>query len=467
MTVVPKAAPEDILPSPARSASRSRAILEMLLRRFGRDPIHSRMAVNSVWSIIGTAAGQMLMFVTTICAARLLGTGHYGQLGIVVATVNLFTLLGMAGLGTTATKHVAEFRVSNPERAGRIIGLSTIAALGSGLLVAGLLFFLAPYLCVHTLKAPELVTALRIGGGVLLMASLNSSQFGTLAGFEAFRELAVAGAAKGAFTTVAVILLIMWKGVTGAVLGYAIGALLAFPVYQRFVAAKCRQFGIRLSYTSWLSELPLLWKFSIPVLVASMAFTPATWWCNALLANRAGFVQVGIFTAVLQLQTVMLFFSSAISEVVLPVLSNAVPERNISKYKRLLLLNTLTTVGSVVMLAIPLAIFAPLVMSIYGHGFHGGALVLRIICLSAVIGAVNNSVGHAIWSLNAATAGVLLALMRSVVLVIGAYWLIGEGAVGLALAYLILSVIQTSTHVAYIKHLLAKCERNWAVAQAA
>ena len=51
---------------------------------------------------------------------------------MIQSTVGMFGVFAGFGLGLTATKHVAEFRQSDPDRAGRIIGLSGLFAIGPG-----------------------------------------------------------------------------------------------------------------------------------------------------------------------------------------------------------------------------------------------------------------------------------------------------------------------------------------------
>jgi O-antigen/teichoic acid export membrane protein len=61
----------------------------------------------------------------------MLGKTGYGELGMIQTTVGMFGVFAGFGLGVTATKHVAEFRRSDPARAGRIIGLSSVFAVGT------------------------------------------------------------------------------------------------------------------------------------------------------------------------------------------------------------------------------------------------------------------------------------------------------------------------------------------------
>jgi O-antigen/teichoic acid export membrane protein len=64
----------------------------------------------------------------SIIAARVLGRTVFGEFGMIQSTLNMFMTFANLGVGLTATKYVAEFRKTDPQRAGRIIAMSTAMA---------------------------------------------------------------------------------------------------------------------------------------------------------------------------------------------------------------------------------------------------------------------------------------------------------------------------------------------------
>ena len=183
---------------------------------------------------------------------------------------------------------------------------------------------------------------------------------------------------------------------------------------------------------------------------------------RSMLARGSGYAEVGLFNAAFQWQTVMMFLSIAVSNLGLPMLSAALPERAIAKYKRLLGVNFALTVGLTLVVAMPTALGAGWIMSLYGHQFHSGAGVLRLVCLATVLSAMNITVGQAIWSLDAAVSGMILGLLRGLALLTGAYYLAGKGATGLAGAYVFMGVVQTIVQAPFMFWLLRKHSLRWA-----
>ena len=429
--------------------------------------IRTRLLAGAFWSILGSGIGQAMSMAASVLCARFLGPRHYGQLGVIQSTVNLFGLVASLGLGITATKHIAEYHRVDPARAGRVLGLATFTACAAGIVVAAILAAGSPWLARTCLNAPELSPDLRIAAVTIFFYGLNGYQVGALTGFEAFRPLAAAALVRGLITLPAVTCGILAAGLRGAVVALAVVSALNYLVHGFVLSRECRARHVAVSYRLGNEDWRMFYRFSLPVVVASMSFTPAVWWSNTLLARSSGYVQFGLFSAAFQWNTVIMFFSGAIGNLCLPLLSSVLPEKNMPKYVRILAANFVLTTASALAVGIPVAIAAPLVMSLYGKGFVHAYHTLLLICLAAVLTAANTSVGHAIWSLDATVSGVILALMRGSLLVAGAYLLRAHGALGLAGAYVLMALTQTLICCAFIWWLLSKRSAQWHIAAVA
>src|SRR3984893_6857104 len=91
-----------------------------------------RLARSTFWTLTGSVAGRLVSIPAGVLLARLLGRHDYGELGMIYSSIELFGIFGGFGLGITATKHVAEFKRRDPERAGRILALSNVTAYITG-----------------------------------------------------------------------------------------------------------------------------------------------------------------------------------------------------------------------------------------------------------------------------------------------------------------------------------------------
>ena len=257
------------------------------------------MMGGALWSLAGAGLASAFIMATNIVCARFLGAVHYGELAIILATINLFTTLFASGLGMTATRYVAEHRSSNPKRAGSIVGLSWITSIVVGAITAIAIVLCSSWLSRVVLKTTSLSTAMSLGAAVMFFAALTGAQTGTLSGFEAFNLVALGNFIRGAGIVIFVTAGAALGGVKGALYGYiAIGAVTAI-YYQIAIQRECASNAITISYMFDKEDFQILWRFTLPVLVTALSFTPASWWSNVLLATKGGYAEAGVFNATL------------------------------------------------------------------------------------------------------------------------------------------------------------------------
>src|SRR5438477_3131562 len=113
--------------------------------------VRARLARNTLWSVAGSASSQGSSLLTALMIARMLGVTRFGQLALIQATVLLMGTLGEMGFTLTTTKFVSRWRVTDPERTGRLMGWSLSVTAMSALLMAGLLAGVEPYLRISSL----------------------------------------------------------------------------------------------------------------------------------------------------------------------------------------------------------------------------------------------------------------------------------------------------------------------------
>jgi len=417
------------------------------LSALASHPLARQMARGTLWSLTSNGVGQAFSLLGSVVTARCLGAGDFGKLAIVIATVNVFAVIGSAGLGLAATKHVAQFRESDPQRTGRVIGMSSATAMFMGALVCAILVALAPWIAVKLLVAPTLVRELRISAVILFFGSVNAYQVGALAGFEAFRSTAVANLVRGLGGFPLLVVGAVYGGLTGAVIANGLMAALSCAAHGLMLRKRCHRHGIRISYDLQREDLRVLYRYCLPALIAGMSYIPAVWASNAALARAAGYVETGLFQAAFHWQTVSLFLAVGVGNVGFPML--AANLRSHRSYVRVLAGNFSLTTGLTVASALLVAVAAPYIARLYGPQFNNATTVIRIMSACGVLIAINISAGQIIWSLDAASAAMLFELFRGTLLVAASVLLAGRGASGLAWAHLITAAGMTITEVPF------------------
>jgi O-antigen/teichoic acid export membrane protein len=271
---------------------------------------------------VGSISSRALALIAAILAARILGKASYGEMGVIQSTIGMFGTLAGFGMGTTATKFVAEFRVNDPARAGRIIGLSSLVSWGMSGLLAIVLIAISPWLCQRTLAAPQLTGCLKVSALLLLLNGVNGAQNGVLSGFEAFKRIARINLISGLLNFPAVIGGAFFFGLSGMIwvmiLAQAAGCLLNYYALRRVAA----QNGVAISYASVGTEASVIWNFSIPAVLGSLLIAPVTWACASMLVRKNdGLNQMGAYNAANQWFNALMWLPYMLGGVTLPMLA--------------------------------------------------------------------------------------------------------------------------------------------------
>lgn len=336
------------------------------INRIEISDVGSRLARGVFWSMAGSVISRGLMMCATVIVARILGKTTYGELGMIQSTVGMFGVFAGFGLGLTATKYVAEFRESDPERVGRIIGLSGLIATTTGGMMALALLIFAPWLAVHTINAPHLAGVLRIGALILFINSLNGAQTGALSGFEAFKTIAHVNFFIGLISFPILVCGAYFGGLFGAVIALAINLCFNWLLNHIALRKEVRRYNIPLTFRGCGLELPILWKFSLPATLSGFMVGPANWVCRAILTNQpGGYGEMGILTAALVFQNLLLFVNQMVNAPLLSMVSNF--GANISENMKKV--NILSTWILGLIVAIPLLCFSEIAQLVFGSEY--------------------------------------------------------------------------------------------------
>ena len=416
--------------------------LHPVLNRVEASEIGYRLAKGTFWSMAGAVISRGLMLVAFVCVARMLGKMGFGELGMIRSTVGMFGIFAGFGLGLTATKHVAEFRSSDPARAGHIIALSWMVAMVTGALMALGLFIFAPWLAEHTINAPHLSGVLRISALILFINALNGAQTGALAGFEAFKAIAYVNLFVGLISFPILICGAYFGGLTGAVWALAINLGVNWLLNHLALRKEAHRYNVPLTLSDCRRELSVLWKFSLPAVLAGSMVGPVMWACNALLVNQPeGYGEMGIFTAALIFQNMLLFASGMLNAPLLSMVSNA--GANISD--KLGTVNILSSWILGVVFAIPLLCFPEIAQTLFGKDYDTRTLTvtfsLVVFCTSVMT--FKAGLARVLVANSLLWWGFFSNAFWAIILISSAVFLVQWGAPGLAAAFAIAYVLNT------------------------
>lgn len=402
------------------------------------DGLRKRFGIGVGWNFSGAVINNGANFLTSIAVANLLGREAFGEYGMVQSTLATFVGIAQVAGGITATKYIAEFRSSNKERAGRVLGLCAATTAVTGALATLLILLSAPWLASTTLKASFLTKPLQIASAVIFFTVLNAYQMGALAGLESYREWAIANGIQGP-VQLGICTLLAWQwGLQGAVGGLLAASAIRWLILHIALKREARRQGIYSDFSGIWQEKSILFRFVLPAALCGLSAAPAIWLGNTFLARQpAGYSQLALFTAALNLKNVVMFLPLLLNNVGVSLLNNQRGENDQLRYQRVFWTNLFLTGGAAIVGAGFVEIFGRHLLGFYGKTFPEGQHILSLLLLVAVIEAITLAFYQVIQSKEKMWLSVgLISLPRDTLFVLLSFWLVPlNGALGLGLAY--------------------------------
>jgi len=403
-------------------------------------PVHRRLTTGTIWSLVGAVSAQGSNVIAGIIVARSIGRVGFGEFSMITSTVVMLAVLAELGLSSTATKYVAELKRSDPERAGRVLGLVTAATALIGSAVSLGLFIAAPTLASTLLKAPHLVFEFRLSCALILLNGLGATQLGALYGLEQFRTAALVNVFRGLVSLPLLAIGLWWGGIRGAVGAMALAALLTWVLAQAAVLKECANDSIRISWQHARAELHTLWKFSLPAFIASALVGPTTWLGNTFLVNHVnGYTELGAFNAANQWRNASLLLPTILGQTVMPIVASLLGQGDHVGSRKVVLYSMAASLALAVPVATVLIFGRRVIMGLYGPGFASYSPVLTIVATTFLLQALQMPIGQLITASGRMWLGAGLNLGWSLAFIAATWLLVGRGmgAVGLALGYVL------------------------------
>lgn len=413
-------------------------------RGFSGSSIVQRILTGSVWSIFGTAVSRIVVLISMILVARIIGKDGFGELGIVQTTSGVVGMLAGAALGSTLTRFVAQYAKTDKDRAGRVIALIYSASIVVIFLGALMLLLASDLLSRGALNAPHLKDALSLSALLMASTALRGIQNGIFSGLERFDSVAKLNILEGVSSLVFILSIVSTNPVVeGVIVALTLSAIFSLIVGQLRLKRQLDYLGITIQFKGcWLSH-SILTNYSLPNLLSSLVQTPVLWYCMTLIAGMPnGYSELGIYNAAYQFHGPMIFIPMIFMSVSIPVLVQEWENKNFNRFLKVVKGVSVTMLAISLPLIVLISLFSPWVMSWYGSNFIDGWPVLILLLLAAPFHALSKITSGALLAMNKGWRAFWTQVFWGLLILILTKILAAEyGAVGLSVAFLSASVI--------------------------
>jgi O-antigen/teichoic acid export membrane protein len=183
----------------------------------------------------------------------------------------------------------------------------------------------------------------------------------------------------------------------------------------------------------------VLWKFSVPALLTNALGVAATWAAGALLVNRPnGYAEMGVFNAANQWRTALTFLPATNAAVALPIMASILNTGKSATDHPSVDVYYLVNAALIWFVALPIIVFAPWIMSLYGPGFGDRSMVMVLLIGGVAIGMLGNPMGTILQARGFMWLGLGCNSVWGILICLVSLLTVGRwGAAGLAQAYVI------------------------------
>jgi O-antigen/teichoic acid export membrane protein len=389
------------------------------------------------WSAFGAVLISAANFLTSIALARILTKVGFGEYSIVLSTVMTISGVGQLALAYTANKYIAEYRLVNATRTGRVLGFCTILSYLLGILGLLIVLFCANWIATHLLNTPILADGLVKSSGLIFFSILNGFQLGALSALECYKKLTKISVLSIIFSSLIYIVLSKLFGLNGLFIGLSIGGFVSWCLTTFALREELKIHQLKRIFTGCLEELPILTKFALPAAISGLISMPALWIGNAYLVRLPeGLQEMAAFSAANTLRSLVLFFPLILNRVVTSLLNNYKGLKNNDGYYSTFKINLKFSILSSIFVSIIVGLFGINLLNFYGDGFRSGIDILYILLISACIEVVFQAYYQHIQANERMWLSLaVIVVPRDVIMVIlSIYFIPLFGGVGLALA---------------------------------
>lgn len=427
------------------------------------SPLFQRWIGATFWLLLGTSLARAIGIISTLVVARMMGRVAYGEVGIVLATITMFQISASLSLGGTASRYIAWYRTSTPDRVPGIVFIALSSTLIAAFITVTGLYMGSNWLAENSLSAPNLAFALRIASVSLFCLALRSCFIGILAGFEEFSWISKLTVATNLLNA-PLIILGAWKwGVQGYFIGLAVGYVLGIFAHAYVTLRTIVRQGFSISQcVKAPKEWSILIHYTLPTVLSGAIITPALWYCKTVLVRQpGGYGAMGSFSAGSQVMAIVTLLTMNISQSSSPIMCNLLGSQQYRRYMKVFWTGLISSIGIAVILGGTIALGAPMIMSAFGRDFQADHHILYILAPLVILQTIDQMLKRVIASRGRQWGALFLSFLWAFILLLACWlWIPEHLAQGLAGGMLVAYFIRIIFSITYIRFYISALRSN-------
>ena len=401
---------------------------------------------------VGMTSSTIIMALTSIIVARLLGPADYGLYTIVLVVPSFFINLSDLGISPALTRFSAHFRAKGEN--GKVIALIKTGILFKllfSILISTLLFFLSDSLAVYVINRPNAGFLIRLTAFYLIGESMLESVSSTFIGLDDAKKSSLLMNIQAVIKAItAPILILIGFGIAGAIIGtsagFVVAAALGVIILLFHICPKLQIDGKSNENLKFSQGLKMMTFYGVPLYLSALIGKLQSQISRILLAFFTSDINIGNYATAISFSILISLFAVPIATSLFPAFSKLTVEREQDSIEKMFKYSVKYTSLIIIPLSIGIAILSKdIVSTLYGSRFESAPFYLSLYMSSFlltgigmfVINALFNSQGDTKISFRLNLVNFALSIPLSL-LTIPLY-----GVIGLIISLLISQLIST------------------------
>lgn len=333
---------------------------------------------DSFWAVFGNGIGNFLMLLSGIIIARLLGKDLFGEYGMVKTTMFTMATFSTLAFANTTTKFIADYIQKDLSSVKSIIRSSILIVLLFSLSMCLLLFLLSDVIA-RFVNEPQLSASFKFLGILIVFRALNTLGAGLLGGFKDFRQVGIDNIIAGVTMFILCIPLTKLFNLSGAYISLLLSQACLCVLNIYFVYYHQKNI---VSYSPQNYGKVLL-VFSFPFAITEFIYTITAWGYSLALTKFSSLGELGMYTACLQWNAIIMFMPGLLGNVILSYLSTSASGSSFAHHqliKRMLIVNLLSILFPLIIVGFS----ANYISQYYGKTFIGMDSIMRVAIWSTI-----------------------------------------------------------------------------------
>lgn len=336
------------------------------------------------------AAG--MAFLLNIVLARLLGADGSGIFFLAFTIVIIMAGIGTMGMENALVRFIAAN--ASEKKYGKVLGVYKKANLYCALAAGSfsvILYFISPWISQNLFNKPELGVPLKFMSLAILPLALLNLHAYALQGLKKIAEsISVLSIFVPLVTSIVALLLVPYFGINAAVLGYLLAAFISLTIGLFFWKK------VITPYKNDAKEFDAkeLLNTSVPLLGVNIMNLIIMWSPIIFIGMWNSSEDVGIYNAASRTAMLTSFVLIAVNSIAAPKFAELYKQGDMVALESL----ARNSAKLMTLIASPILLFfisAPeYVLSLFGHDFTSGGLILTILAVGQFVNVATGSVGY-------------------------------------------------------------------------